>query len=256
MVAADRAGGERNRGGGPRRRAPRADRPDAAGLRAGVGWANGAAVPRAGGRVARQPRRRRGRDRRTRADARRVDLLLRRRLALVLVVRGVPRPCPRAARGGARPDRRRGPPPGRTGRGLMRICLVPQEYPPGYVGGIGTQTRVKARGLLAQGHEVEVLTAGEETGPALATRQDDGVTVHALRPPGGAFPMHTTEAYWLRYTWAVLAALRNPRERRAGGPVGFPHHAPGGPAHPPRPPRRAPTAGRGPPPQAPRTLSD
>ncbi len=95
----------------------------------------------------------------------------------------------------------------------MRICLVSQEYPPGYVGGIGTQTRVKARGLLAQGHEVEVLTAGEETGPALATRQDDGVTVHALRPPGGAFPMHTTEAYWLGYTWSVLAALRSLGER-------------------------------------------
>ena len=31
----------------------------------------------------------------------------------------------------------------------MRICLVSQEYPPGYVGGIGTQTRVKAQGLLA-----------------------------------------------------------------------------------------------------------
>lgn len=107
----------------------------------------------------------------------------------------------------------------------MRICLVSQEYPPGYVGGIGTQTRVKARGLLAQGHEVEVLTAGEETGPALATRQDDGVTVHALRPPGGAFPMHTTEAYWLGYTWSVLAALRSLGERRRIDVIDFPDYA-------------------------------
>src|SRR5258707_3241499 len=213
MVAADRAGGERNRGGGPRRRAPRADRPDAAGLRAGAARANRDPVPRAGRRVGRQPRRRRGRDRRTRADARRVDLLLRRRLALVLVVRGVPRPCPRAALGGARPDRRRGPPPGRTGRRLMRICLVSQEYPPGYVGGIGTQARVKARGLLAQGHEVEVLTAGEETRPALGTRRDDRVTGPRPPPPRGASPVHTTEAYWLRYTWPVLPAPRGPGER-------------------------------------------
>ncbi len=90
----------------------------------------------------------------------------------------------------------------------MRICLVSQEYPPGYVGGIGTQTRVKAQGLLARGHEVEVLTAGHEQGPPLRTREDAGVTVHELAPPGGEFAVHHTETYWLGYSWAVLRALR------------------------------------------------
>ncbi|HYM54059.1 MAG TPA: glycosyltransferase, partial [Solirubrobacteraceae bacterium] len=79
----------------------------------------------------------------------------------------------------------------------MRICLVSQEYPPGYVGGIGTQTRVKAQGLLARGHEVEVLTAGHESGPPLSARADAGVTVHQLAPPGGGFIVHNTETYWL-----------------------------------------------------------
>lgn len=124
----------------------------------------------------------------------------------------------------------------------MRICLVSQEYPPGYVGGIGTQTRVKALGLLAQGHEVEVLTAGEETGPALATRQDDGVTVHALRPPGGAFALHSTAAYWLGYTWSVLTALRNLGEQRLLDVIDFPDYAAEGLAYQLDRPEEDPTA--------------
>jgi glycosyltransferase involved in cell wall biosynthesis len=113
----------------------------------------------------------------------------------------------------------------------MRICLVSQEYPPGYVGGIGTQTRVKALGLAAQGHEVEILTAGEESGPALTTRHEEELTVHALRPPGGAFPVQRTEAYWLGYTWAVHSALRTLTERRRYDVVDFADYAAEGFAH-------------------------
>jgi len=104
----------------------------------------------------------------------------------------------------------------------MRVLLVSHEYPPGYVGGIGTQTRVKAQGLLGLGHEVAVLTAGEEGGPPLATREDHGVSVHALRPPGSAFPVHATPSYWLGYTWSVLGAVR-----ALGGPfdvIDFPDY--------------------------------
>jgi glycosyltransferase involved in cell wall biosynthesis len=107
----------------------------------------------------------------------------------------------------------------------MRVCLVSQEYPPGYVGGIGTQTRVKARGLRDLGHDVEVLTAGEESGPPLATREDDGVSVHALRPPGGEFPLHGTAAYWVGYTWAVLGALRTLERRGRFDVIDFPDYA-------------------------------
>jgi glycosyltransferase involved in cell wall biosynthesis len=103
----------------------------------------------------------------------------------------------------------------------VRVCLVSQEYPPGYVGGIGTQTRVKAQGLLALGHQVEVLTAGEESGPTLSTRDDCGVTVHALRPPGSEFDVRRTEAYWLGYTWSVLGALRELGKHRSYDVIDF-----------------------------------
>ncbi|MCW3033140.1 MAG: putative Glycosyl transferase, group 1 [Solirubrobacterales bacterium] len=90
----------------------------------------------------------------------------------------------------------------------MRICLVTQEYPPGYIGGIGSQSRVKALALAAQGHDVEVLTAGAQDGPALLTREDGPVSVHEARSPGGEFAVYQTETYWLGYTWTVLGALR------------------------------------------------
>lgn len=107
----------------------------------------------------------------------------------------------------------------------MRICLVSQEYPPGYVGGIGTQTRVKAHGLLARGHDVEVLTAGHEAGPQLSTREDGGVIVHALRPPGGGFAVNQISTYWLGYTWAVLGALRALTEQGPFDVLDFPDYA-------------------------------
>src|SRR3954447_15098594 len=109
----------------------------------------------------------------------------------------------------------------------MRVCLVSQEYPPGYVGGIGTQTWVKARGLRGLGHDVEVLTAGEESMPAggpLSTRTDEGIAVHAVRPPGADFPVEGDAAYWLGYTWAIRGALRTLSERGSFDVVDFPDY--------------------------------
>lgn len=107
----------------------------------------------------------------------------------------------------------------------MRICVVSQEYPPGYVGGIGTQSRVKAHGLAALGHEVEVLTAGDESGPALTSRQDGPVRVHQVRTPGGEFPVYRTETYWLGYTWAVLGGVRSLARERPFDIVDFPDYS-------------------------------
>lgn len=106
----------------------------------------------------------------------------------------------------------------------MRICLVSQEYPPGHTGGIGTQTLVKAHALAACGHEVEVLTAGPDSGPWLATREDGGVRVHELRTPGGEFAVYRTETYWLGYTWTVLAGLRSLQDARAFELIDFPDY--------------------------------
>ena len=57
----------------------------------------------------------------------------------------------------------------------MTICLVSQEYPPESTdGGIGTQTWVKATGLVRAGHTVHVLSVGAEDAPPLATKESDG----------------------------------------------------------------------------------
>jgi glycosyltransferase involved in cell wall biosynthesis len=106
----------------------------------------------------------------------------------------------------------------------MRICIVSQEFPPGYVGGIGTQSRVKARGLADLGHEVEVLSAGEADGPVLSSREDGSLRVHEVRTPGGEFAVYRTETYWIGYTWAVLGGLRLLTEERPFDVVDFPDY--------------------------------
>jgi glycosyltransferase involved in cell wall biosynthesis len=106
----------------------------------------------------------------------------------------------------------------------MRICLATHEYPPGYVGGIGTQCRVKAKALAARGHEVLVLTAGDGAAPGLSRRDDDGVAVHELHAPTGGFDIYKTESYWLGYSWAVLGALRALSAQRPFEVVDFPDY--------------------------------
>jgi len=90
----------------------------------------------------------------------------------------------------------------------LRICLISQEYPPETArGGIGTQTWNKARALAALGHRVRVLSCAAGPGPDPRVGEHDGVTVYRLRPPGDAFPVYGQAAYWLGYSWAVLAHL-------------------------------------------------
>lgn len=107
----------------------------------------------------------------------------------------------------------------------MRICVVSQEYPRGITGGIGTQSRAKAQGLARLGHEVEVVTAGDDDGPQIVSWEDGAVRVHEARTPGGEFPVYRTETYWLGYTWAVLAALRTLGEHRGFDVIDFPEYS-------------------------------
>jgi glycosyltransferase involved in cell wall biosynthesis len=92
------------------------------------------------------------------------------------------------------------------------------------VGGIGTQCRVKARGLRADGHDAEVLTGGDGAGPLLTTRDDEGVPVHELDAPGREFDVYRTETYWVGYTWAVLGALRTLSAGRPFDVIDFPDY--------------------------------
>lgn len=90
----------------------------------------------------------------------------------------------------------------------MRICIVSQEYPPETArGGIGSQNWTKARALADLGHEVHVLSSATGATDGLATRDDGGVTVHRIEPPGVEFPVYGAPAYWVGYTWSVLRAL-------------------------------------------------
>jgi len=87
----------------------------------------------------------------------------------------------------------------------MRICLLSQEYPPETPwGGIGTQTWLKARGMVQLGHEVHVLSRSLESGPDLRTDIEDGVIVHRMQPPGYDFPIYERQTYQLGYAWYVL----------------------------------------------------
>jgi glycosyltransferase involved in cell wall biosynthesis len=107
----------------------------------------------------------------------------------------------------------------------VRVCLVSQEYPPGHVGGIGTQSRVKALGLAARGHDVTVLTSGDGSEPALLLRDDGGVAVYELCSPGDHFAVYRTETFWLGYSWAVLGALRELERASPFEVIDFPDYA-------------------------------
>ena len=90
----------------------------------------------------------------------------------------------------------------------MKIALVSQEFPPDTAhGGIGTQTWNKARWLGAHGHEVHVVSCVDGATRTAKLVQEGGVTVHRMVPPGNAFPVYETAAYWVGYTWSVLAEL-------------------------------------------------
>ena len=58
----------------------------------------------------------------------------------------------------------------------MRVLLLSWEYPPLVVGGLGRHVEALARELASAGHDVRVVTRGEQARSSEATR--DGVRVH------------------------------------------------------------------------------
>jgi glycogen(starch) synthase len=89
----------------------------------------------------------------------------------------------------------------------MRICILTAEYPPvtSYSGGIGTQYAALAPALVAQGHQVHVITLADSAGSEPA---DDGVSVVQIRWPE------------LRRLFAASGPLWAERARRAIDRVG------------------------------------
>ena len=65
---------------------------------------------------------------------------------------------------------------------MSRILILTWEYPPIVEGGLARHVRKLSEALVAQGHEIHVLTRGDETMPAQETM--NGVMVHRVREPG------------------------------------------------------------------------
>jgi glycosyltransferase involved in cell wall biosynthesis len=115
-------------------------------------------------------------------------------------------------------------------RGAMRICLVSQEYPPETAkGGLGTQTFLKAQGLAALGHEVQVVSRSPD---GAQTERMDG-PVRLTRVPGfdTRLPLATEVADWLTYSAEVAVAVATLHARQAFDLVDFPEWAAEGYVH-------------------------
>lgn len=88
----------------------------------------------------------------------------------------------------------------------MRIALVSQEYPPETAhGGIATQTRVKAHGMAALGHEMYVVSHSTDH-ERHAYREGP---VHVVRIPGfdERLSLYTQAARWITYSANVAAEV-------------------------------------------------
>ena len=112
----------------------------------------------------------------------------------------------------------------------MRICLVSQEYPPETAkGGLGTQTFLKAQGLAALGHEVQVVSRSPD---GAQTERMDG-PVRLTRVPGfdTRLPLATEVADWLTYSAEVAVAVATLHARQAFDLVDFPEWAAEGYVH-------------------------
>lgn len=92
----------------------------------------------------------------------------------------------------------------------MKICLVSREVRPFVGGGLATYIEELARGLLAEGHEVHVLTEPFERLHEIAADYLPGVTFHATNVHEG--PAALNGAYFCyptRYSMAVYTALKS-----------------------------------------------
>ena len=86
----------------------------------------------------------------------------------------------------------------------VRLVLISREYPPAErMGGIGTHTATTARALARRGHDVCVISRGDET-----TYEEEGVLVHRLRDRW--LPQPAAERLWARRRTAAVARRFSP----------------------------------------------
>jgi len=102
----------------------------------------------------------------------------------------------------------------------LRIALVSQEYPPVAHGGIGSQTYLKAHGLVSLGHDVHVISSSQD-----GKRLDyfDGM-IQMTRIPhvDDRMPIHTDPVRWITYSVEVAKTLTDLNSRTPFDIVDFP----------------------------------
>jgi glycosyltransferase involved in cell wall biosynthesis len=112
----------------------------------------------------------------------------------------------------------------------VRIALVSQEYPPETaLGGIGSQTHVKAHGLAALGHDVYVISHSLDH-DTHTTRDGD---VNVIRIPGrdAVLPIYADAARWISYSVEVAAAIARLHAEHPLDLIDFPEWAAEGYVH-------------------------
>lgn len=111
-----------------------------------------------------------------------------------------------------------------TSKNAMNIGLVSQEYPPETArGGIGSQTLAKAKGLVALGHKVFVISRSID---AQRYEQTTG-NICVIRIPGmeTAMPNMTDTVQWLTHSVAVAAEITALQQKVKLDIIDFPEWA-------------------------------
>ena len=105
----------------------------------------------------------------------------------------------------------------------MKVCLVSQEYPPETGGGgIGTQTYLKAQGLSARGHHVEVVSVSRDTTPR--TYQDGGALIHRVGEPDLGDLGANQATYWMALSMALARKLADREKQTRFDIMQFPEY--------------------------------
>ncbi len=104
----------------------------------------------------------------------------------------------------------------------MRICIVSQEYPPETGGGgIGTQSYLKAQGLSARGHHVEVVSASWKNP---RSEYDGKALVHRFKPTEFGLDAFDQSIEWMCYSLNVAQKLTEMEAEKNFDIIQFPEY--------------------------------
>src|SRR3954465_8939703 len=104
----------------------------------------------------------------------------------------------------------------------MRLCIVSPEDPPEPGGGgIGTPSYLKAQGLSARGHHVEVVSASWDNP---RSEYDGKALVHRIKPSDLGIESMDDSMEWMKYSLAVAQKLAEMRAEENFDIIQFPEY--------------------------------